>query len=118
MEEKDRVQYGWAILFFDMPYLMAYACFFSGLLFRLKTNQRNLAIPFLVALFDFFENSAILHLLSIFPEEGKLTAILASISSTAKWILVIVLLILVFLGFFKVLLAKKNDLGSTIKAKI
>lgn len=118
LEEKDRVQYAWAILFFDMPYLMAYACFFSGLLFRLKTNQRNLAIPFLVALFDFFENSGILYLLSIFPEESILTATIASISSTGKWILVVILLFLVLLGIVKGLLEKKIGSDPAVKAKI
>ncbi|GMQ29626.1 hypothetical protein [Algoriphagus confluentis] len=118
MEESERNQYSWAVTVFDMPYLLAYGLFFSGILYRLSRKNQSWLIPFAVAFFDLLENISILLLLRAFPEKSTWVALLASFSSTSKWIFVLILFSMIGLGLFNRLFKRQKPMGKAIKAKI
>ncbi|TNF42182.1 MAG: hypothetical protein EP311_05770 [Cytophagales bacterium] len=118
LDAAERSQYGWAVTVFDMPYLVAYALFFSGLLYRLRGKKGAWLLPALVAFFDLLENLSILYLLKVFPEKSNWVALVASFSSTSKWVFVFILLTLVAVAVIKSFSKRNNPVEKAIKAKI
>lgn len=82
----------------DMPYMLVYTLFFSGILYRLWNRKRAAWIAFFVLMADFFENLFILHLLKNYPSHLSDTVAYASIFTTSKWVLVGVVLVMIVGG--------------------
>lgn len=102
-DERERYQQG--ILALDMPYLVIYFLFFSGILVRIWKKKQVVIIPFAILVFDFLENISVLRMLKLFPEQNEFAAIFASIFTTSKWVMIGVLAAFIILGlilhFFK-----------------
>lgn len=82
-------------MWLDYLYPAAYSLLLAGFLFR-KTGSRSLVlIPFAAGLFDFFENSLHLNLLSHpdvyfqLPPSSLLFVLLASLLASAKWLCIL-----------------------------
>ncbi|MBS4070728.1 hypothetical protein ACFPIK_01875 [Algoriphagus aquatilis] len=80
----------WAL---DLPYMIVYTLFFSGILYRLWNKKRIAWIAFFILLADFFENIFILQVLKNYPSHLSDTVMYASIFTTSKWIFVGVVLL-------------------------
>jgi hypothetical protein len=98
LDGKERNLYRIGLLALDMPYLISYALLLSGILIRLWKRKVFVLIPFFIALADLFENLIILRLLGIFPKENALFAVMASVFSTTKWVMVGIVLVTVIAG--------------------
>ena len=85
----------WAL---DMPYMLVYTMFFSGILYRLWNKKRVAWIAFIILLADFFENLFILQVLKNYPSHLSETVVYASIFTTSKWILVAIALMTMVIG--------------------
>lgn len=86
----------WAL---DLPYMIVYTLFFSGILYRLWNRKRVAWIAFSIFVADFFENLFILQVIHNYPSHLSDTVIYASIFTTSKWILVGVVLAAMVAGF-------------------
>lgn len=112
LDSEEVSHYRLGILAFDMPYLVFYWLFFSGILLKLWRNKWFVLIPTSIAIFDFFENVTVLQILKIFPVQNERLAVVASVSSTGKWIMVGVLGLSIIVGLIFLILkrAKSKDL--------
>jgi len=111
-------KYRLGILAFDMPYLVIYALFFSGILVKLWKKRWVVLIPFAIMMFDFFENLMVLQILKSFPDQNELIALLASIFTTGKWVMAGVLLVSILVGLFFLLRYRTNPKGFSRKNQI
>ena len=93
-------------LWLDFPYMILYSLAFYGLLFKIWGNRGFIKLPFLIALMDLGENLLVIKILNSFPDVNKSMAILASVFTTSKWILVGVLMLFILGGLFKILHSK------------
>ena len=92
----------------DVLYALVYSLSFSLLLsvfFRNSFSKTHYfqyfnVFPFLVGIFDIFENVAITYLLIVFPSENHVMAKLASAFSLIKWGCTIYNLLLLMIGMF------------------
>lgn len=106
LDQRQLYRFGlWAL---DMPYLLFYSLFFSGILFRIWGVGKVVLLPFWVAFFDFLENLMILRILKVFPRHEDFLAIWASVFTTLKWILVVVVLLAIIIGIFKTFYFRKT----------
>jgi len=79
----------WAL---DVPYMVVYSMFFSGILFRLWSKKRIAWFAFFILVADFIENLFILQILKNYPRHLSETVVFASFFTTIKWILVALVL--------------------------
>lgn len=106
LDQRQLYRFGlWAL---DMPYLLFYSLLFSGILFRIWGVGKVVLLPFWVAFFDFLENLMILRILKVFPRHEDFLAIWASVFTTLKWILVVVVLLAIIIGIFKTFYFRKT----------
>ena len=96
----QREAYFQAILLLDMPYPVIYSSFFWGMSYLLW-KKKWVAVPAIITCCaDFLENLSLIQLLHNFPELPKYVVILASISTTVKWIFVSVNFLVIIIGLF------------------
>lgn len=111
LKSEERSNYKLGILAFDMPYLVIYCLFFSGILVKLWEKKWIVLIPSIIMVFDFFENIMVFQILKSFPDQNKLLAWSASIFTTGKWVMVGVLLISILVGLIYSLRFKSKTTG-------
>lgn len=104
IEEQQRYKFG--ILALDMPYLVIYGLFFSGILVKLWKSKWIVLIPVLIMVMDFFENLMVIQILNLLPDQSATLATLASIFTTSKWILIGVLAGFIILGMVRLLFSR------------
>lgn len=114
-DERERYQLG--ILALDMPYLVIYFLFFSGILVRIWKKRQVVIIPFAILVFDFLENISVLRMLKLFPEQNELAAIFASIFSTSKWVMIGVLAAFIILGLILHFFKRSNSESVSVEQK-
>lgn len=85
----------WAL---DLPYMIVYTLFFSGIIYRLWNKKRVAWIAALILVADFLENLFIFQILKNYPSHLSDTVMFASIFTTSKWILVGVVLVAIAVG--------------------
>lgn len=100
LNEEQRKLYSFGLWVLDMPYLFIYGLLFSGILMKLWNKKFTVWIPVSIMLMDFFENILVLNMLYFLPERHDRLAILASIFTTSKWILIGILALAVIFGLF------------------
>ncbi|MDX5337425.1 MAG: hypothetical protein LPK25_00245 [Cyclobacteriaceae bacterium] len=110
--------YKFGLLALDMPYLVTYSLLLAGVLFRLWGNTSIVYIPFIAAFADLLENLAVLKILNVFPAIGNSIVVLASVSTTAKWILAGIIVLGILAGVLKKLFYKKYALVDSGEIKI
>ena len=106
MDLETRQIYRLGVWTLDFPYMILYSLAFYGLLFKIWGNRGFIKLPFLIALMDLGENLLVIKILNSFPDVNKSMAILASVFTTSKWILVGVLMLFILGGLFKILHSK------------
>lgn len=106
-DAEERSTYRWGIWLLDMPYMIIYWLFFTGILLRLWDIRKVIWVPTVIVLLDFMENLAVLRMLKIFPKENADLASFASIFTTCKWIAVALLMVLLFFGVINHLFQRK-----------
>ncbi|TDQ19534.1 hypothetical protein DFQ04_1357 [Algoriphagus boseongensis] len=99
----QRKLYRFGIWALDMPYLLVYSIFLSGILYRLWGIRKIVFLPFVAAFFDLFENLMILRILKVFPRHEDFLAICASVCTSLKWISVLFIFLGIVIGLFKTL---------------
>lgn len=95
----------------DAVYPIVYAFLFIIILTILYRNTSYTWInklPFIVILFDYFENISILTLLNSFPQQSIVIATLCEIFKLLKWISLGVLVLLVLFGLISRLLNRNK----------
>lgn len=101
--EQGRAVYLFSVLFLDTLFPLAYGIFLALLLAFLleKTSFRIITLlPLLLILVDYIENSHIALLLINYPEQMPQVAYTGSLFTSAKWILIGILLLSVSLGCY------------------
>lgn len=104
IEEQQRYKFG--ILALDMPYLVIYGLFFSGILMKLWKRNWIILIPVTIMVMDFLENLMVIQILNLFPDQSLILATLASIFTTSKWVTIGVLGGSTILGLFRMLFSR------------
>ena len=112
MDLKTRELYEIGVWALDFPYLVVYSLFFAGVLYRLFDKKTFVFLPFGVALMDVFENILVLRILQNFPDLTQSLVFSASIFTTAKWVLVAIMMTLVIVGLVRMIILKKYSLQS------
>lgn len=107
IEEQQRYKFG--ILALDMPYLLVYGLFFSGILVKLWKRKRVVLIPVSIMVMDFFENLLVIQIIDLLPNQSATLATFASIFTTSKWILIGVLALAIITGLVFSLLARSKN---------
>ncbi|WP_026952878.1 hypothetical protein [Algoriphagus mannitolivorans] len=110
--------YKFGLMALDMPYLIAYSLLFAGILFKLWGSSFLIYVPFFAGLADFIENLAVFQVLDGLPKASESWIIFASVSTTAKWIFVAILITGVLGGVFRKLLSKKSVITDSQEIKI
>lgn len=105
----------WAL---DMPYLIIYFFFFSGLLRFLHGNRKFYWVPLLISLTDFIENLLLLRILKLFPDTQSGLVRLCSFFTTSKWIFVGGLVICLLMGVWSFLSQRKKTSSSSQEIRI
>jgi hypothetical protein len=100
---EEQQQYKFGILALDMPYLLIYGMFFSGILFKLWKRKWFVLIPAIIMVMDFFENFMVIKILNLLPDQRATLALLASIFTTSKWIAIGVLAGSIVFGLVRLL---------------
>lgn len=113
MDLDTRKFYRFGIWALDFPYMIVYSLFFGGVLYRLWSSRNLLLLPFLVAVFDFFENLMVLRLLKIFPEPNRMMTLIASAFTTLKWLSVGVMVLTILWGIWRYDFSEKFSTSST-----
>lgn len=98
LNSEEISNYKLGILAFDMPYLVIYCLFFSGILLKLWKKKWVVIIPAAIMIFDFFENLMVLQILKTFPDQNEVVALAASVFTTGKWVMAGVLLVSIISG--------------------
>ena len=86
------------VWFLDMPYIFVYTLLFTGILLKLWRSRKVVWLTLSIFLMDLLENLLVLRLLKTFPGRSEVLAILCSFFSTAKWTLVIIMVLMIFIG--------------------
>jgi hypothetical protein len=94
-------KYRFGLLVTDMIYPFVYGSFLGLLLLRIWKLKWILALPVLVMLLDIGENLSILALVDTFPELSESDVQRASVFSSAKWVMVIFVFSVLFIGLVK-----------------
>jgi hypothetical protein len=90
--------YRMGVWFLDMPYMVIYSLFFTGILFRLWRSRKVAWLTLSILLMDLMENILVLRLLKTFPGRNESLAMYCSLFSTIKWTLVVVMVMMIFIG--------------------
>ena len=108
--DNGRKAYLFSTVFIDIPYALVYGFIYSFILIEL-IQKKNITkynviiyIPFLIAIFDCFENAGIILLLNYFPDNCDLTIQLTSMDNQLKWIFAVLTVLLIFI----IILQKKH----------
>lgn len=117
MDQETKKQYRLSIWLLDFPYLLVYGSFFLGILGRLWGYRTIIFVPLMVASFDLFENLAVLRLLKIFPEISYSLTVSASVFTSLKWIMIVLMLGAVLGGIFRFITKRNFFLANSIKSK-
>lgn len=99
--EQEREIYLIGELTADLIYPLIYTSFLMIVLFMLYKNYSIAKLPLLILLFDFIENMGIVTLLSYYPSQISLLALLTSIATTVKWCFVIVCISLILTALLR-----------------
>ncbi|MGM0945309.1 MAG: hypothetical protein ACQEW9_09010 [Bacteroidota bacterium] len=118
MGEGVRGFYQLGIWLLDFPYMIVYCLFFSAILYRLWGVSRLIWLPLAIAFFDLIENLSVLVLLKTFPAIPENIAVLASIFTSLKWVLVVFLMLSILSGLIRVLIAKKYSSETSSRYEI
>lgn len=111
LNSEEISNYKFAILAFDMPYLVIYCLFFSGILVKLWKEKWVIIIPLAIMIFDFFENILVLQILKTFPDQYEVLAVSASFLTTGKWVMVGVLFVSIISGLINLLRYRSKPIG-------
>jgi hypothetical protein len=107
----QRDDYLLSILVLDMPYLIAYSSFLSGISFRIW-KLRRVCVPVLLTLSaDFFENLSVIQMLNHYPQKLSHWVLFASFCTTSKWVFVGMTFLVIGLGGFRKYFLKERFLG-------
>jgi hypothetical protein len=85
--EQGRITYIKGTLILDYIYPWIYSLMLSLIIFRLSGKAVASAIPFLILILDYLENTFIISLLWFYPREFHALATIAGIITLAKWLL-------------------------------
>ena len=107
LDESGLSRYKVGILALDMPYIIIYGLFFTGVLLKLWNSRWLILIPIAIMVLDFLENITVLRMLDNLPEQHLNLGSLASIFTTGKWIVASILGLSILFGFLKPLFLKK-----------
>ncbi len=108
LSKPDREIYRLGIWALDFPYMIVYGLLASGLLFYLWRNKVIVLIPLFIVFFDLIENILIISILNNYPIEKPVLAIMASITTTSKWIFVGLLLLSILIGALRLMKTMRN----------
>ena len=86
------------VWFLDMPYMLIYTLFFTGILLKLWRSKKVVWLTLSIFLMDLIENLLVLRLLKTFPGRSEVLPIFCSFFSTTKWTLVIIMVMMIFIG--------------------
>ena len=114
---EGRSIYTKSTLFVDGLYPITYGVTFTLLLLLLlpwafpkNTKIEALtALPFVIVIADFIENTGIILMLQTYPDEIRAYATFSSTFSSIKWSLVGVLMLIIVVSFIKILISKTNE---------
>ena len=107
LDETELSRYKIGILGLDMPYIIIYGLFFSGVLLKLWESRWMILIPIAIMVLDFFENIMVLQILNHMPEQRLALGSMASIFTTGKCIFVSILGLCIVSGLIRNLFTKK-----------
>lgn len=85
---------------------------FSGFMIKVWKNKRAALLPLAIVVMDLFENLAILSVIGLYPSQHQTLANAASFFTTAKWILVGVMVCALIAGIFSVFSSRRYALNS------
>jgi hypothetical protein len=111
-----RKVYRAGVWFLDMPYMLIYTLFFTGILLKLWRTKRVVWLTLSIFLMDLIENILVLRLLKTFPGRSEILAMMCSCFSTAKWTLVTIMVLMIFIGLVNYL--RHFPAAQSQKAKI
>lgn len=103
LSAEQQQQYKFGILALDMPYLVVYGLFFSGILLKIWKRKWLVFIPVTILVMDFFENLMVIKILNQLPDQSITLASFASIFTTSKWISIGILAGAILLGLVRLL---------------
>ncbi|WP_026969876.1 hypothetical protein [Algoriphagus terrigena] len=118
MDLSQRETYRIGIWALDMPYMAVYFLLFSGLLIRLLKNTKVAWLPFGVLVMDLFENLSVLKILALYPVQNMSMASVASLFTTSKWVLVVVLLVVLVFGLLSNSFSRKYLASKSAEVRI
>ncbi len=110
--------YKMGTLLLDMPYMAIYCLLFSGLMIKIWGSKNAAWLPVVIAVMDLFENLSVLRLLALYPVENQRLAVLASLFTTSKWVLVGVLFFAMIFGTAWTVFSKKHFPAKSAEARI
>ncbi len=99
--ESERSVYLLIELTLDIIYPIIYSLFLSFVLFLLFANYRLAKLPLFLILIELLENTAIVVLLSNYPNPHPTIANVAGVLTALKWLLALICLVLVVFGFVR-----------------
>jgi hypothetical protein len=105
-------------LLLDMPYIAIYSLLFSGLMVKIWGSKNAAWLPVVIGVMDFFENLSVLRLLAVYPLENQSLAVLASLFTTSKWVMVGVLFFAMSFGLARPVFSKKHFPAKSAEARI
>jgi hypothetical protein len=82
----------------DLIFPLIYAMLFSFLLARLFGGKKIILFPFLMLIFDYLENAAIVIMLLSYPQKFLALGTMAAVFSAIKWMLLPVIILLLLIG--------------------
>ncbi len=107
--EETRATYAIGEMTFDVAYPIVYTLFMSITLMLLYPNKWEIAwLPYVVFTADMLENTGIIIMLKNYPSHLNTVAWMTSGFSTAKWSLVMLVLVMILVGLGKKLFTKKS----------
>lgn len=105
-EQLSAYEFGiWAL---DMPYMGVYCLLFSGLLLRVWKHKNLVLLPIAIALMDLVENLSVLKLLALYPTRDPGLAMVASVFTTSKWLLVGIMIPVLIVGLVYLAIPKRR----------
>lgn len=118
LDSNQREIYRFGIWIFDMPYMVVYCLFCSGILIKLWKNKKTAWLPVAILVMDLFENLMVLRILKLYPVQNETLAILASGFTTAKWVFVGILVLVLLSGLFFLFGTRKYSSVNSAEARI
>lgn len=107
-----RAYYARTELTLDIIYPLVYSLLFAiilTLLFRNKADKPFwwvTLLPFVILLFDYLENAAIVALLTTYPAQSSALAVLCEVAKLGKWLSLVLVVILIVYGLLRLILSK------------